>query len=38
MSWPGVPQVPSFEMIPAVRSVYGIIQAAQQDTLAHRSA
>jgi hypothetical protein len=37
MSWPGVPQVPSFEMIPDVRGVYGIIQAAQQDALAHRS-
>jgi len=36
MSWPGVPQVPSFEMIPAVRSVYGIIQAAQQDAPVHR--
>ena len=38
MSWPGVPQVPSFEMIPDVRRVYGIIQTAQQDALAHRSA
>jgi hypothetical protein len=37
MSWPGVPQVPSFEMIPDVRRVYGIIQTAQQDALAHRS-
>lgn len=38
MSWPGVPQVPSFEMIPDVRSVYRIVQTAQQDVLAHRSA
>ncbi len=38
MSWPGVPQVPSFEMIPDVRSVYRIIQTAQQDALGHRSA
>ena len=37
MSWPGVPQVPSFEMISEVRRVYGIIQTAQQDALAHRS-
>ena len=37
MSWPGVPQVPSFEMIPDVRRVYGVVQTAQQDALAHRS-
>jgi hypothetical protein len=36
MSWPGMPQVPSFEMIPDVRRVYSIIQSAQQDALARR--
>jgi hypothetical protein len=37
MSFPGMPQLASFESIPDVRSVYNIIQSAQQDALAHRS-
>jgi Bacterial PH domain len=37
MSFPGMPQLASFESIPDVRTVYNIIQSAQQDALAHRS-
>jgi hypothetical protein len=37
MSFPGMPQLTSFESIPDVRTVYGIIHSAQQDALAHRS-
>ncbi len=29
-SWPGVPQVPAFEMITDARTVYGILRQAQQ--------
>lgn len=29
-SWPGVPQIPAFEMIRDARSVYGILRKAQQ--------
>ena len=30
-SWPGVPQTPSFEMIPDARRVYDIIRDAQMS-------
>lgn len=30
-SWPGVPQTPSFEMIPDAKRVYGIIRESQQE-------
>ena len=30
LSWPGMPHIPSFEMIPEARQVYGIIRDAQR--------
>jgi hypothetical protein len=34
MSWPGVAQIPAFEMIPDARRVYGIIRDAQRASTA----
>jgi hypothetical protein len=37
MSWPGIPQVPAFELIPDARRVYSLVRDAQKASFAGAS-